>query len=696
MEQWLRDSETGGSHHAPHEPMEEDGVGWDQHYARLCRPEARLVCDGEYLTATERGHRTMFYDPTLGLRTPLRSRIPGRADQGGGEGSAFQAYEARALKPGEPSRVPPVGPRVVPTVGKERAPNSAAWQARGDAERECQACPSEASSRMSCSSSKLLGLIRKALNEPNLRVAGQEDPNQQTGNESHQAEQAKATVTQAPGLAKPGAGGVVDPPSEGRTSTTSPWVNSVLQKPVGVLSISHEAPPSVVTPMAGMATLKASAGMKQKKLKGFSGGKDQSWEIYRTHLQIVRQVNAWDDATTLAQFCSELTGVALQFYSSLAPDEGQSLDKVAAAMSQRFGTMTSSESVRSRLEGYKQKTEQSIEDVSQAIRSLAYSAFSGYPQETRESEAVRYFMKALSSREVVQALIQASPPIKTMERATEMAIQAREMAQSFLGRTKAIPVRRLEGDTDTESFSEYEEESLDLQTLSSEDIVEGVRALITPGGRYRGRPPPTGYRRPGRTDDQPTRGVCWMCGDSRHFAQECDYRPTNWPEWLKADVKSKAKGQAVGARPAACTAVAQPPQQGAHPPPAQQVVSAQQAPVAVQQPAVPALAPPVQRPVAFQPPGQLAPAANPGGAELPALRLLSDIVSNLIVPQSVGNQTGTGAKSQPGQPGTGKGKKGKRGRKQASKTDQGTGSEAGKAGVQITPQSNQQEKEPGN
>ena len=70
------------------------------------------------------------------------------------------------------------------------------------------------------------------------------------------------------------------------------------------------------------------------------------------------------------------------------------------------------------------------------MSSLAYAAFSSYSPEMREAEAIRSFMKALTSRDVVQAIIQ-SFPIPMMEKATEIAIRARERGMAFLGRAKA-------------------------------------------------------------------------------------------------------------------------------------------------------------------------------------------------------------------------------------------------------------------
>ena len=171
--------------------------------------------------------------------------------------------------------------------------------------------------------------------------------------------------------------------------------------------------------------------------------------MYRTHLEIVQCCNTWDEPTTLWHFCSELSGVALEYYSSLGLIERESYEKVMAAMAQRFGSMINLEAVsrvRSRLEGLRQKADQTIEDLSTQARTLAFAVYAGDATERREAEAVRCFMRALSSKDIVQALIQASP-IATMTEATDLAIKARELGQAFLQKQKPAAVRLVETET---------------------------------------------------------------------------------------------------------------------------------------------------------------------------------------------------------------------------------------------------------
>ena len=55
---------------------------------------------------------------------------------------------------------------------------------------------------------------------------------------------------------------------------------------------------------------------KPKKLRSFSA-KAESWEVYKTHLDLVARLNRWDESITLEHFCSELSGEAQEFYCSI-------------------------------------------------------------------------------------------------------------------------------------------------------------------------------------------------------------------------------------------------------------------------------------------------------------------------------------------------------------------------------------------
>ena len=415
------------------------------------------------------------------------------------------------------------GPGITPSGEKLREiPADPRKMAAGDApESRHEDAVSVASSHVSCTSTKLIKLIQKALQEPNLRTP------EELNDKENRENPGRPTLGWSPAKASP------------IETAEAPVGAAVGSTPaVGTQTAVPVSPTIPVVTGLSSGTRTVSLG-KPKKLKGFSGPKTEPWEAYQTHLDIVQKLNGWDDDVTLAHFCAELSSTALQYYSSLAAAEKESLPRVMASMTQRFGTLGSKESARSKLESVHQRTDQTIEDLSQEVRRLAYRAYADSPAEVREAEAVRRFTKAIASKDIVQALINA-PEVPTMEKATEMAIRAREMGVAFLGKVRPTQaIRKLEEQVDSEDQSDEAREAVE-----AEDMMENLRALMG-GNRYQRRDRDN-EQRTGRAADatiRPPKISCWTCGEEGHLASKCVFKPTNWPDWLVQSIVDKAEGK---------------------------------------------------------------------------------------------------------------------------------------------------------
>ena len=294
-------------------------------------------------------------------------------------------------------------------------------------------------------------------------------------------------------------------------------------------------PPTTAKPAMASSSngLSGSAGFKPKKLRGYSG-KEESWEVYQTHLDIVQRLNQWDDAAMLIHFCSELSSSALEFYGSLDWPTQQTFDGVKTAMAQRFGSMTSTESTRHQLENLRQRPDQSLQDLGQQVRRLAYHVYADDLPARREQEAVRSFMKAISSQEVIRALV-GGQLIGSMSQAIELAVRAQEMNKAFLGRPKAAMIRSVRAD---ETDKEFQDE--DPDSTSQEEWVEDIRAFVAKG--YPGFRGGKGFNPSKKETDKPAR-PCWLCQGEGHWSRDCVYAPKNWPDWLKKDVALVAQGK---------------------------------------------------------------------------------------------------------------------------------------------------------
>ena len=329
-----------------------------------------------------------------------------------------------------------------------------------------------------------------------------------------------------------------------RGDTVLPPVTEFRQ-PVEGLTLSTQWPEAEHLEQSAVQPVPMAAVTKPKKLRPYTA-KTETWEVYKTHMEIVSGLNKWSQQETLWQFTSELSGDALEFYGSLEIAERDDYGKVMASMSQRFGTMVNVEAVRSRLESRKQRTHETVEELAADIRTMAYSVYANDTPSRREEEAVRCFMKALADDNLVYALIQASP-IPSMAQAMTVAVQAREMAQCYMGKSRRGSVRVAQAERTTEGYGD-EDENWEPDSEEEETFRCAAFGPQSYGGRgfgrgraygsgpYRGRPPNPEGAKPSRP--------CWFCQEDGHWSKECIYRPKNWPAWLREEIAAATRGQA--------------------------------------------------------------------------------------------------------------------------------------------------------
>ena len=649
VEQWLRYSDSGSQQSFTQWRTEEDVTGQVIVPTQAERQRGLVQCKVQRRDGTVEPLE-LYYDPSLGL-PPTRMRPP-PGQPGGGqmvERSAFELYQrsAPARRPAAEAEDQTYGPqaKAARAPRREDLDNNPEGRFRDDRSEL---------SRVSTSTERLRELIKQAMNpqgvksvdqtgdhpqviggqlvgqQPQVAVGGQQ-PQRAAGNQQPLGAAGNQQPQRAAGNQQPlGAAGNQQPRHDYLRSSGDANATQLV---------------AVAPGLQPSATSLSSHGLaKPKKLRGFSGGKDDSWETYRAHLDIVRRVNAWDDAVTLANFTAELSGAALDYFSSLPRRDTEEFGRVMEVMGQRFSTLANPRAVRGRLEKLRQKADQSIEDLAQEVRNLVTAVYHDYPWEQQEQEAVHAFMRAVASKEVVQALIQAGP-VTTMEQALTVALSVRDLGQVYLNSPAKPGLVRRVGDQST-----YEDSSEEGSCWSEGDMDE-IR-VANSGGRYRSR----------KTDGaRITRGVCWLCGESKHFAQDCDFCPRKWPEWLKREVRGNPDPQAVPpsvqvrqGNQAAGQAAAQ----GAAGQPAAQGAVGQ--PAAPLPPAAPTLGPLQAPPALAGPAGRVTSPLAQQNAAAAALRMASELVAGL--PAGEASQSSSQGKA------SGKGKRKRNKKKQSPVT----------------------------
>ena len=271
---------------------------------------------------------------------------------------------------------------------------------------------------------------------------------------------------------------------------------------------------------------------KPKKLRSFTA-KTETWEVYKTHLDLVARLNRWDEARVLENFCTELAGEALEFYCSLSPSDRDDYSTVMTSMAQRFGTMVNAEAVRSKLENRRQKPSETLEQLATDIRMLAYKVYSTDTFERREAETVRCFMKAVRDEHIVQALIQAHP-VLSMSEALVIAVKARELTGAFLPKRTAVRT--------------VQDESATASTQSGKGNSNAVAEFLKQGDPelyavYVAQEASKAFDRKGTGKGKGGGGnvhnrLCWYCQSQDHWAKDCYLHPKNWPSEFKEMLRS--------------------------------------------------------------------------------------------------------------------------------------------------------------
>ena len=213
-------------------------------------------------------------------------------------------------------------------------------------------------------------------------------------------------------------------------------------------------------------------------------------------------------------------------------------------MAQRFGSMVSIEAVRGKMDAIRQKADQTLEDLSQEIRSMAYFVYASDPSVRKESEAVRCFIKAVAQKEVADSLI-AHSELDTMAKALQLAILTRDRHAAFRPKVKLL-VRRTVQETGVE-----DEESLDPVADQEEsqhvmELREGLEELVrgyqeASGTRFSSRPRGSGFPPKPRSEI-----LCFACGQPGHMSRECPRASKHFPDWFvkeMEEVERREKGE---------------------------------------------------------------------------------------------------------------------------------------------------------
>ncbi len=146
--------------------------------------------------------------------------------------------------------------------------------------------------------------------------------------------------------------------------------------------------------------------------------------------------------------------------------------------------MKSLEKARNQLEVIRQRPNQSLEDLCQEVKTLAYAVYANSDVATQESECKRAFIRALKDSNLSYQL-GGREELTTMEKMLAKAVQLREVTQMITPEVVSKSVRQAVADIVNDLGKEVDEPEM-LEQLRAFGLGPGAASSAA------GRPPQSG------------------------------------------------------------------------------------------------------------------------------------------------------------------------------------------------------------
>lgn len=172
-----------------------------------------------------------------------------------------------------------------------------------------------------------------------------------------------------------------------------------------------------------------------------------SWFDYMVHFDMVSEINQWDHATKALELATSLRGQAQTVLSDLRPEQRKSFAHLVSALAARFEPQNLSEMHRAQLKGKLRKTDESLTELAQAIRTLVRKSYPIAVSETTETLARDAFIDSLNESEMEWAVHQGKPC--TLDDALRLAL---EYEAFQIGRSRRLGTKRVRIQRDSSPY----------------------------------------------------------------------------------------------------------------------------------------------------------------------------------------------------------------------------------------------------
>lgn len=277
-----------------------------------------------------------------------------------------------------------------------------------------------------------------------------------------------------------------------------------------------------------------------------------SWETFIQTFKTLAMKCGWDDQEKLFRLCNSLRGDAADFaYVDVPPEDQGSFLALEAALGQRFKERRSATSYLAELDNRKLGSKEKLSEYVAEIRKLVRKSYPTADEDTRETIALRHFIKGLPDQAMAVSIGMKEPKnIMEAQAAVETYSSLKEESSRGARVRSVQPSNSNQGyeaklqDLEKKMQSKFEELKGLLENKSNPGpVARGSFAGRGSGarGRGRGRPfpgPSTG--RPQYGSQQQNTG-CYNCGEKGHFKRDCPK-----PRIQNPDDESRADGNRGG------------------------------------------------------------------------------------------------------------------------------------------------------
>ena len=243
------------------------------------------------------------------------------------------------------------------------------------------------------------------------------------------------------------------------------------------------------------------------------------WQDYHAHFELCADLNGWTPRQKASYLAVSLRGPAQELLGDMTLEMRQNYFILVDNLSSRFGSEGQTELFRVQLKTRRRKANESLPELSQAIRRLVTRAYPSAPMSLKETLSIENFIDALNDMETRLRLKQSK--LLTLDETVRMAIELEAFQQAenekFPGKNKKFvhstkPSENLDHKQLTEKIENLEKQLQKLLEQSNNEVRKHQQ-----NGSVKSSNKKFKKRTPFNLDEID----CWNCGKLGHFQANC-------------------------------------------------------------------------------------------------------------------------------------------------------------------------------